>query len=600
MVLSNTAVALHCALAFAVVASHCQTAKAAQEAWFLPGDMGKKELNSSQTPLAASNCVASDFELPQELQDIRSKAPLPPFITTEIFATVDALKNGITPGLALYETPIRARFVHLIDVMNWNCAAMYSTSWKDALTMDDPLLRAPSTTTTGSSLHSSPTRLLCMVHAWAAIVNEWIPEAQPTLSAVLRTHGYKNVEYGFNDEVDAAFDIATGVPILEVLGQVAASNCYSPKIMGAIVARQVTEYGRRDGYNMYGDLNRDGTPCEGRCPRFTDPTGYRPGQAKGKEKKGKGKKGAQKFRWQPMLEENGRGYFSRQEHVTPHIGTLAKHAFLTDNDFQRRVAPKPNYDYDKESLTVSERLKATATDDLKKAKIEFFDNKIMVTFAVIATAASYGTSFEQLLNFVVGITASEYESVLVAWKEKVFHDLVRPTTWIQEEMSNVEFETYGGPNQGVKTIKGKNFDAWIRIMPHSEYVSGSGCICQAIKDFTEMWFELTDSTLNASGLGLNTFTPGGSIAIPIATDITGREAPFVAGSSRTEPGVTPAADLTLVEPNLTSLRDSCGESRLDGGMHFSQSIAATYELCEGIGTQGADYAMDLLGGAGWG
>mmetsp|Transcript_344 Transcript_344/g.678 ORF Transcript_344/g.678 Transcript_344/m.678 type:complete len:168 (-) Transcript_344:72-575(-) len=167
-------------------------------------------------------------------------------------------------------------------------------------------------------------------------------------------------------------------------------------------------------------------------------------------------------------------------------------------------------------------------------------------------------------------------------------------------MANEDFQTYGGPNQGTQNISGKNFESWVRVMPHSEHVSGSGCICQAMKDFTEEWMALTDGFLNMDNLqGVNVFTLGESIAVPIATDDTGRAAPFTKGSSKTEPNVTPSSDLTLVEPNLKALRDSCGESRLDGGMHFSKSVPASYELCDGIGTQAADYSMQLLGGTGW-
>ena len=135
-------------------------------------------------------------------------------------------------------------------------------------------------------------------------------------------------------------------------------------------------------------------------------------------------------------------------------------------------------------------------------------------------------------------------------------------------------------------------------MPHSEYVSGSACICQATKDFTDEWMELTAGSLN--GPFFSTFVPGASIAVPIATDNPGgREAPFLLGSSQTEPGVTPSQDLTLVARTMTELRDQCGQSRLDGGMHFTNSVFDAYELCEGIGTQVAFYSMDLLGDGGW-
>lgn len=75
-----------------------------------------------------TNCQGSDFELPQALLGAWTQEELPPFITTEIFATFVGLKDGWTPGFASTKTPIVARLTHLIDTMNWNCAAMYSST----------------------------------------------------------------------------------------------------------------------------------------------------------------------------------------------------------------------------------------------------------------------------------------------------------------------------------------------------------------------------------------------------------------------------------------------------------------------------------------
>lgn len=347
--------------------------------------------------------------------------------------------------------------------------------------------------------------------------------------------------------------------------------------------------------SIVGDLNRDGTPCRSNCRRYMDPTNYQPFQ--------KGNIGSRsgKIRWKPLEEDNGRGYTVRQDHVTPHIGTLAKSAFLSRADIDARNATNPYYNYRRESRKVARRLRRTALNqNNEKELIEFFDDKIAVTFKVIEAVAAHGTSFEQTLNYVLGVTASEYDATLVAWKEKVRHDLIRPTTYIQDEMPDVEFETYGGPGMGVLPVLGKNFDAWVRVMPHSEYVSGSACICIAIEEYTDGWMEGTDGALAPPGEAPATYVPGVSIAVPLATDAPGgREAPFLAGSSRTEPGMTPATNVTIVMESLEELRNKCGESRLDGGMHFAKSVPASYDLCSGIGTQGVDYALGLLGTSGW-
>ena len=350
---------------------------------------------------------------------------------------------------------------------------------------------------------------------------------------------------------------------------------------------------KRDGWNMYGDLNSDGTPCEANCRRYTDPTGgmvttrtttpckkskkeksdrrtrsKKPGNCNGNDSKS-AKNSA--IEWRPLLEDNGSGLFSHQIHVTPHIGRIGKTALLTKEQFDARELDSPDFDYDVESRLVMERM--ASLSDTDKMLIEFMDNKFSVTFAVIGAVAMKGASFEQILNFVTGLTAVEYESIMLAWKEKVQHNLIRPTTWIQDNLGEERFETWAGPKAGVKEISGKNFEAFVRVMPHSEYVSGSACLCQGLHEFVDSWL--------TTNLG---------IADSISVNLT-----FDKFSSKTEPGFSPSTDINIEFKDMLSFRDACGESRLKGGMHFTKSIADAYELCEGIGYIGGDYAQDLWG-----
>ena len=68
------------------------------------------------------------------------------------------------------------------------------------------------------------------------------------------------------------------------------------------------------------------------------------------------------------------------------------------------------------------------------------------------------------------------------------------------------------------------------------------------------------------------------------------------GSSKVEPGTTPAQDVTLTYATGDALAAACGASRLDGGMHFTGAVQAGEALCAGIGTAGFEYASDLIGG----
>jgi len=206
--------------------------------------------------------------------------------------------------------------------------------------------------------------------------------------------------------------------------------------------------------------------------------------------------------------------------VTPHIGTTGKPRVLSEAAKDARVAPSPKYNYAVEAELVLDRLRAL--DDKKKTEVDYFDDKLNLILTIFGTLVGSGAfqSFESAVAFLVGYTAAEYE----------------------------------------------------RVMPHSEYPSGSSCLCQGIKDYA------------------NAFLAATGVTLPPLQHV----AP--AGSSKVEPGTTPAQDVTLTYGTVDALAAACGASRLDGGMHFTGAVQAGADLCAGIGTAGFQYASDLIGG----
>eukprot|EP00581_Thalassiosira_minuscula_P018407 CAMPEP_0183724520 /NCGR_PEP_ID=MMETSP0737-20130205/17982_1 /TAXON_ID=385413 /ORGANISM="Thalassiosira miniscula, Strain CCMP1093" /LENGTH=129 /DNA_ID=CAMNT_0025955127 /DNA_START=78 /DNA_END=467 /DNA_ORIENTATION=- len=91
-------------------------------------------------------------------------------------------------------------------------------------------------------------------------------------------------------------------------------------------------------------------------------------------------------------------------------------------------------------------------------------------------------------------------------------------------------------------------------MPHAEYPSGSACICTA---FAEAMKQITGKD---------------DIGITLSKD-------FEAGSSKTEPDVTPKQKITLNYNKWSDIALDCGESRLYGGMHFQAAVPAGHDLC---------------------
>jgi hypothetical protein len=58
--------------------------------------------------------------------------------------------------------------------------------------------------------------------------------------------------------------------------------------------------------------------------------------------------------------------------------------------------------------------------------------------------------------------------------------------------------------------------------------------------------------------------------------------PFEAGSSKSEPGITPSTTINLSYTKWSEVQEVCGMSRLYGGMHFSKAVPAGERLCTGI------------------
>ena len=228
-------------------------------------------------------------------------------------------------------------------------------------------------------------------------------------------------------------------------------------------------------------------------------------------------------------------------------------------------------------MRVVERMSELADNDTKKMLVEFMDDKLNVlseTGGAVFSVLPF--VFELFVWFVTAATAAEYDSVIQSWNEKVRWDLVRPTTVIQQlDGGSRVLDTFGGPFKGRTLINARDFQPYIRVMPHSEYPSASACLCQSLVDFAELFVQ------NA--------TAGAMDSVPLTLT-------FPAGSSVVEPGVVPSEDITVVFEDLTAYRNSCGQSRLDGGMHFTASVSAGYELCEGIGKQAWEYGIQLLNG----
>ena len=193
--------------------------------------------------------------------------------------------------------------------------------------------------------------------------------------------------------------------------------------------------------------------------------------------------------WQPLVDSDGRGFFSKQEHVTPFIGYTARLYGMDEDHYQSFSAPPPEYNYEEEAVEVLERTRIMASSDLEKMMIEYYDSKFtsILPLQINWSIASGASEFEFWFNDMV-LVNTMYDAILLVWKEKIAHNAVRPTTVVHELFDDEVFDTYAGPFMGSNEIKAREWQPYVRTMPHAEYPAGSACVCTA---FAETLQQLT-------------------------------------------------------------------------------------------------------------
>lgn len=331
---------------------------------------------------------------------------------------------------------------------------------------------------------------------------------------------------------------------------------------GALAAAWNIRAMNNDGWNHNGRWAKNGGLCTHsvNCRPFEDYTGYVPVNGPHTLVDG--------TRWMPLVESDGTGFFYTQEHVTPQLRNVD--GLVGTEDQMKRTADDPNYDLLAEMELTYERV-ASVTDE-QIAMVSMMDSKlelIMHTWMGINDIHPLG--FEESTLWSVGFTMAEHDATLNAWREKVRHDLIRPTSvshYLVPEKNVTWFD-------GTK-ISSSQWQPLIRVMPHAEYPSGSSAICRAVADYLQLYVE---NILGWENLATTWVMKAG-----------GAPSRFPAMKGY------PKMDHEVTFETLDDLADMCSLSRLLGGMHFSASTQAGEDLAEGIGERAWETVLLLLNG----
>ncbi|MBZ5679352.1 MAG: vanadium-dependent haloperoxidase [Acidobacteriia bacterium] len=165
-------------------------------------------------------------------------------------------------------------------------------------------------------------------------------------------------------------------------------------------------------------------------------------------------------------------------------------------------------------------------------------------FAQFISARDHHTLDDDVKMFFV-LSNAIFDAGIAAWDTKRAYDSVRPVTAIPFLFRGKTIRSWGGPRKGTVAMDGSQWipyqAATFPTPPFPDYVSGHSTYSAAATRILELW------------TGSDRF--GNTVTLP-------------AGSSKIEPGVTPARPVTLTWERFTDAANEAGISRRYGGIHF--------------------------------
>ena len=315
-----------------------------------------------------------------------------------------------------------------------------------------------------------------------------------------------------------------------------------------------------DGMNLLGSLPG---------PRFNahpyrDYTGYRPVNTAFRL--------INPSRWQPDIQVQGIGIYVTQQFVTPQYALVEPFSYKSPEAFSVPAPHASNhhsYRAYRDQVDAVLRVSAVLTDE-QKMQAELFDDKIR-SLGLSSNFAGRARQFSTLelihLDFLQIVAA--FDAGIFVWQEKRRHDAVRPFSAVRHVYGSHLVAAWGGPGHGRSLVRASDWRSYLEEADHPEYPSASACFCTA------------HAQAGRRFLGSDTL------------DLT---IEFAAGSSRIEPGTTPAADIAVEFPTWTAFAEACGTSRVWAGVHFEAAVGASQNVCGVFGDLAYDYVASLIDG----
>jgi hypothetical protein len=329
----------------------------------------------------------------------------------------------------------------------------------------------------------------------------------------------------------------------------------SPTGIGNLAAGALLSFRHRDGANQLGDEpgGRPGVP-------YSDYTGYSPANQPMDTRVPLDLSTVHDVnRWQPLTYVDGSGALVTPSFVGAHWQRVRPFAMASSDQLRSSTGParvgSPEFLAQAQALI---ELSAALTDEEKVIAEYWADGPHSELppghWNLFAQQVSHrdrtGESerdLDQAVKLFFGLTNAIFDAGCCAWDNKRAFDSVRPITAIRYLFAGKNIRAWGGPGRGTQTIAGEQWFPYqptsFPTPPFAEYSSGHSSFSAAGAEILKLF------------TGSDRF--GGSVAFP-------------AGSSRIEPGLVPASELTLTWATFSAAAAQAGISRRYGGIHFEQ------------------------------
>jgi hypothetical protein len=337
-------------------------------------------------------------------------------------------------------------------------------------------------------------------------------------------------------------------PLMTQLGH-DPSKSSGPAAVGIAAAQAVLEFRHRDGSNQLGDEpgGKPGIP-------YSDYTGF--------ESVNLPMDMTAPFdlstvvdvnQWQPMQYVDGSGKFVTQEFVGAQWQHVTPFAMASSDQLRSQTGPlttsSPAFVSQHQALV---DLSANLTDTQKMIAEYWADGPhselppghwdLVARFVASRYrhgAEEHGVDLDVKLFFA--LTNAIFDAGIVAWDQKCVFVGCRPTTAIRVLFYGKQIRSWAGPGLGTRAISG---ETWLPFQPTTfptppfpGYTSGH-------------------SNFSAAGAEILRLFTG--------SDRFGASVTLAAGSSRAEPGITPAGDVTLSWETFSDAADQSAQTYFKG------------------------------------